>query len=132
MQFLFYLNPKFQASSHLLWLHSPVCVGPGLKPRRPVFSQRGSCIITLKFKQGRIESKGADGIANIVDTDQTASLTKNVCYKPIIGLEFKETGIYTPCNCVCGWVYCFHVRPSDRPTVCVSITFCFLNILKNH
>ena len=25
---LYYLNPKFQASSHLLWLYSPVCVGP--------------------------------------------------------------------------------------------------------
>ena len=35
-------NPKFQAYSHLLWLYSPVCVGPGRKPRRPVFSQRGS------------------------------------------------------------------------------------------
>ena len=32
----------FQASSHLQWLYSPVCVGPGWKPRRPVFSQRGS------------------------------------------------------------------------------------------
>ena len=29
---LYYLNPKFQASSHLLWLYSPVCVGPGRKP----------------------------------------------------------------------------------------------------
>ena len=35
VQFLYYQNPKFQASSHLLWLHSPVCVGPGRKPRRP-------------------------------------------------------------------------------------------------
>ena len=25
------LNPKFQPSSHLLWLYSPVCVGPGQK-----------------------------------------------------------------------------------------------------
>ena len=32
VQFLFYLNPKFQASSHLLWLYSPVCVRPGRKP----------------------------------------------------------------------------------------------------
>ena len=24
--FRYFLNPKFQASSHLLWLHSPVCV----------------------------------------------------------------------------------------------------------
>ena len=42
IQFLYYLNPKFQASSHLLWLYNPVCVGLGRKPRRPVFSQRGS------------------------------------------------------------------------------------------
>ena len=35
-------NPKFQASSHLLWLYRPVCVGPGRKPRRPVFLQPGS------------------------------------------------------------------------------------------
>ena len=27
LQFLFFLNPKFQASSHLLWLHRSVCVG---------------------------------------------------------------------------------------------------------
>ena len=27
VQSLFFLNPKFQASSHLLWLYSPVCVG---------------------------------------------------------------------------------------------------------
>ena len=39
---LYYLNPKFQASDHLLWLYSPACVGPGRKPRRPIFSQRGS------------------------------------------------------------------------------------------
>ena len=28
-----FLNPKFQASSHLLWLYSLVCDGPGRKPR---------------------------------------------------------------------------------------------------
>ena len=38
VQSLFYLNLKFQASSHLLWLYNPVCVGPGRKSRRPVFS----------------------------------------------------------------------------------------------
>ena len=31
-QSLYFLNPKFQASSHLMWLYSPVCVGPGRKP----------------------------------------------------------------------------------------------------
>ena len=33
VQSLYYLNLKFQASSHLLWLYRPVCVGPGRKPR---------------------------------------------------------------------------------------------------
>ena len=28
--------------SHILWPYSPVCVGPGRKPRRPVFSEQGS------------------------------------------------------------------------------------------
>ena len=42
VQYLLLLNPKFQASRHLLWLHSLFCVGPGLNPRGPVFSQRGS------------------------------------------------------------------------------------------
>ena len=42
VQSLYFLNLKFQAYSCLLWLHCPVCVGPGRKPRRPVFSQRGS------------------------------------------------------------------------------------------
>ena len=38
VQSIYFLNPKFQASSHLLWVYSPVCVGPGWKPRRAVFS----------------------------------------------------------------------------------------------
>ena len=42
VQFLFYLNPKLQASSSFLSLYRPICVGPGRKPRRPVFSRRGS------------------------------------------------------------------------------------------
>ena len=29
---LFFLNPKFQASSCILWLYSPVCIGPVPKP----------------------------------------------------------------------------------------------------
>ena len=44
VQSLYYPNTKFQASSHLVWLYSLVCVGPGRKPRRPVFSQRGSYV----------------------------------------------------------------------------------------
>ena len=39
VQPLYYLNSKFQASSHLLWLYSPVGVGPGRKPLEDRFSQ---------------------------------------------------------------------------------------------
>ena len=42
VQSFYFLNPKFQASSYLLWLYSPVCIGPGRNSRRPVFSRRGS------------------------------------------------------------------------------------------
>ena len=42
VQFLYFLNPKFPVTSHLLCLYRPVCVGPGRKPRRPVFSRHGS------------------------------------------------------------------------------------------
>ena len=46
VQYPFVLNPKFQASSHLLrqYGYRPVCIRPGLKHRRPAFSRRGSCI----------------------------------------------------------------------------------------
>ena len=47
VQSLYFLNPNFQASSHFLWLPSPVCVRPGRKPRRPVFSQRGSYFLYI-------------------------------------------------------------------------------------
>ena len=47
VQSLYYLNPKFQASNYLLWLYSPVCVGPGRNPRRPVFSERGSFMTNI-------------------------------------------------------------------------------------
>ena len=49
VQFLFYLNPKCQASSSFLSLYRPVCVGPGRKPRRPVFSRRGSIKLPLRI-----------------------------------------------------------------------------------
>ena len=53
VQSLYYIHLKFQASSHLLWLYRPVCVGPGRKPLRPVFSQRGS--IVCRFLGGKYD-----------------------------------------------------------------------------
>ena len=42
VQLFFFRDPKFQASSHLIYLYRPVCVRPGRKRRRPVFSHHGS------------------------------------------------------------------------------------------
>ena len=69
VQFLFYLNPKFQASSHLVWLYSPVCVGPGRKPRRPVFSQRGSnveLVVVRRFRNFTIHTFCNQGIMQVL------------------------------------------------------------------
>ena len=44
---------KCQAFSHLLWLYSSVCVGLVRKPRRPVFSQRGSNTGSIFFNDMR-------------------------------------------------------------------------------
>ena len=46
VQFLFFLNPKFQASSPLLCLYSLVCV----KPCRPVSTRRGSSMSHIMRK----------------------------------------------------------------------------------
>ena len=46
-QFLYFLNPKFPTSNHLLCLHSLVCVGPGGKPGRPVFLHRGTFYVNF-------------------------------------------------------------------------------------
>ena len=50
---LYFLNPKFHVSNNLLWLYSPVCVGPGQKPRRPVFTRCGSFNIKT-FREMRV------------------------------------------------------------------------------
>ena len=42
VQSLYFQYMKFPDSRLLEWLYSPVCVGPGQKPSRPVFSQQGS------------------------------------------------------------------------------------------
>ena len=74
VQSLFYLNPKFQASSHLLWLYSPVCVGSGRKHRRSVFSQRGAFIkanLDYLYKNDPY-CLDRSAWANSADSDQTA------------------------------------------------------------
>ena len=49
VQYLYFLNTKFQASSHLQWQYSLVCVGPGQNPHC-WFSQAGAHIIHFYIK----------------------------------------------------------------------------------
>ena len=50
VQFLFYLNPKFQASSSFLCLYRPVCVGPVRKPHCWFSHEAAQVISALKCK----------------------------------------------------------------------------------
>ena len=45
VRFHYFLNSNFPASSHRLCLWSLVCVKPVRKPRRPIFSRRGSNVL---------------------------------------------------------------------------------------
>ena len=52
VQSLFFLNPNFQAFSlFLLLLYRLVCVRPGRKPQRSVFSRRGLCANKFHLRQ---------------------------------------------------------------------------------
>ena len=67
VQSFYFLNLKSHASSHLLWLYSLVCLGPGWKPQRPVFSQRGSFASALECVIIRSVIKGLKGTIESVD-----------------------------------------------------------------
>ena len=75
VQSLLFLNPKFQASSRLQWLYRQVFVGPGRKPRGPVFSQRGSfksSYTELRPNQGLILKQVLNG-RDVLFCSQTGS-----------------------------------------------------------
>ena len=57
VQSLCFLNPKFQASSHLLWLYSLGCVGPSWKTQRQVSCEVAHMVETLR-KTGDIYIMG--------------------------------------------------------------------------
>ena len=75
VQFLFYLNPKFQASSLLLGLYRPICVRPGRKSQRPVFSLCGSYVSILKC-QGQMNLFGYTLPLNNLIKEEQVSLNQ--------------------------------------------------------
>ena len=78
---LFFLNTKFQASRHLVWLYSPVCVGPGRKPRRHVFSQRGLYHTTYLVPEfpWRYKITGLPSFNKLSSSTSSLVLLCNVC-----------------------------------------------------
>ena len=57
---LFFLNQKFQASNHLLWLYGPVWVGPGRNPEDR-FSHKGAHILgASSLASSTCSTKGND------------------------------------------------------------------------
>ena len=50
VEFLYNLNPKFQASCYLLWLYSPVCVGSGRKPENRFSHNENQLILDSYFE----------------------------------------------------------------------------------
>ena len=59
VQSLYFLNAKFQASSHFLWLYSPVCVGPGRKPEDR-FSHKRLIYFSIDILVGKQNSPRCD------------------------------------------------------------------------
>ena len=94
VQSLYFLNPKFQASSYLLWLYSLVCIGPGRKPQRPVFSQRGSYWSTTNPDNISKETEEVEHsvtvhlfhVETIAQQDRASSHPSITSSHPIIGL----------------------------------------------
>ena len=85
VQFLYYLNPKFQASGHLLWLYRPGYVGPGRKPGKPVFSEQGSFEIRLYQKHVSVAS-----VAHSMGSRQISSRRNKGAYLIIFDDNSKD------------------------------------------
>ena len=101
---LFYLNPLFQASGHLVWLYSPVCVRPGQKPRRPVFSQRGSNDTNfLPEKFGNRDYLLAIESATMDEDAEYSVLAKNIAGEVRSSAQLIVEPTNKPGKTNCGW-----------------------------
>ena len=75
---LYFINPKFQASGNLLWLYSPICVGPSRKHRRPDFSQRGS--FAGRYITGVTKTKSRNKITDLYEKSGNQKRARNDFY----------------------------------------------------
>ena len=89
VQYLLFLNQKFQACCHLVSLYISVCVRPGQKPQRQVFSLRSSINCSdLKFA-----NKHESGF---VKTKLYCSLVLQVCVCEDSCFLYSQTCVKRP------------------------------------
>ena len=105
VKFLYFLIPTLQASSYILCMHSPVCVGLDRKPRRQVFLQSGSH-----------------------KTPHTDILTSDSCTEPVPNMAYGNTSVYSRPNGAsttrqCKEGYHRHALARDDVPVCHSGTW---------
>ena len=96
VQFLFYLYPKLQDSSSLLWQNRPVYVGAGRKPGRLFFSHRGSCIggWHQNFYMSRDARKPVFGFPTRSDTNRPVQSQKQA--RSLKFCKWIEVALYYP------------------------------------
>ena len=75
VQYLYFLNPKFQASTHLQWLYSLVCVRPGQNPHF-CFSNVAAHINDATFTKRNLQFHQAN--------KQTSTMNKLSTAKPAL------------------------------------------------
>ena len=72
---MYFLNPKFQASDHLLWLYSPVCVGPGQKPK---FHEKAHVVIIVAFAILKCDALGTHLMYVLCTQNKIYQLRSNI------------------------------------------------------
>ena len=82
-----------------MWLYSPVCVGPCRKPRRQVFSQRGSFYFsetTVPPPCGQAIDCSAKANGRYPDLDQNCGTWYTCEDKKFFGHNYCPSGTYFP------------------------------------
>ena len=106
---------KFQASNHLEWLYSPVCVGPGRKPQdRFSYNEahlticQSNCLGQHSVKKICYFLKDADKLCIDHRADQ------RLCFHYIDSIPLLPKSVISSCGCTAQFVSDPIENPEDR------------------
>ena len=92
VQFHFYSNPKFQASSIIMRLYRPVCVKPSRKTKLLFFSCEGIYDFTLEFFLARLhEVHRAIAVTPVVHVPVPVPVRVRVRVRVTLALKFSRS-----------------------------------------